>query len=291
MHKDVIDPVDEILDRYGIAGPWTRLTNTGVVNRVYATREVVVRIATDHPDGVRDARTESIAAPAARAVGVMTPRLIAFDDSRELIDRPFSIWERVLGETLGLLATESTPRTDTWASVGRQLAMLHTRLRSCPDPDGYLDAHPRRYDLRELLDGLLSSQRIDRRLASGTAALIEEMDPFVRTQAADCFLHNDLQPMNIMCTAQGELLAVIDWGDAGWGDPTRDFAAVPLEAMPFVLEGYTPDAAALLGSAPQARMMWDKLRAAMVARLRSSDSPLPIEQIRAYLKSGGKRTA
>jgi aminoglycoside phosphotransferase (APT) family kinase protein len=287
----VTDLVDEILKRYRFAGPWTELTNTGVVNRVYATREVVVRIATDHPDGVRDARTESIAAPAARAVGVMTPRLIVFDDSRELIDRPFSIWERVDGETLGLLAAESTPRKDTWASVGRQLAILHTRLKSCPDPDGYLDEHPRRYDLRDLLDALLSRQRIDKRLASRTRALIEEMDPFVRTQGADCFLHNDLQPMNIMCTAQGELLAIIDWGDAGWGDPTRDFAAIPLEAIPFVLEGYSPDAPGLLGSASHARMMWDKLRAAMVARVRSPDSFLPVEQIREHLDSGGKTRA
>ena len=77
------------------------LNATGLANRVYATADVVLRVATDHPDAVPDARTESVAAPAARGAGIRTPRLLAFDDSRALVNRPFSIWERVHGETLG----------------------------------------------------------------------------------------------------------------------------------------------------------------------------------------------
>jgi hypothetical protein len=42
-----------------------------------------------------------------------------------------------------------------------------------------------------------------------------------------------------MWTAQGELLAVIDRGDAGWGDPALDFDAIPLEFVPAVLEDYS----------------------------------------------------
>ena len=28
-----------------------------------------------------------------------------------------------------------------------------------------------------------------------------------------------------------KLLAFLDWGDAGWGDPTLDFAAIPCDAI------------------------------------------------------------
>jgi hypothetical protein len=59
-----IDPVDRILSANRIPGPWQRLQSTGVANRIYATQDVVLRIATDHPEAVEDARTESVAAPA-----------------------------------------------------------------------------------------------------------------------------------------------------------------------------------------------------------------------------------
>jgi hypothetical protein len=77
------------------------LPPTGLASHIFATRDVVLRLATDHPDGVVDARTESVAAPVARAAGILTPRLIAFDDTRTLVERPFSLWERVHGEALG----------------------------------------------------------------------------------------------------------------------------------------------------------------------------------------------
>ena len=63
-------------------GEWGPLAATGIANRIYATEEVVLRIAVEGDESVADARTESVAAPAARAAGVATPRLLAFDDSR-----------------------------------------------------------------------------------------------------------------------------------------------------------------------------------------------------------------
>jgi aminoglycoside phosphotransferase (APT) family kinase protein len=30
--------------------------------------------------------------------------------------------------------------------------------------------------------------------------------------------------MNLMCARDGILLALIDWGDAGWGDPALELA-------------------------------------------------------------------
>src|SRR5262245_60630470 len=132
-----LDPrvIDAILARHGISGPWKPLPSKGVANLIYATRDVVLRVATDHPEGTADARTESVAAPVAYAAGVLTPRLIAFDDSRELVAQPFSLWERVHGETLGLAKLSPVKVADVWRTVGQQLARLHSRVRECPDPN------------------------------------------------------------------------------------------------------------------------------------------------------------
>jgi hypothetical protein len=85
---------------------------------------VVLRVATDHPDAIVDARTESIAAPVARQAGILTPQLVAFDDSRMLVDRPFSLWERVLGSA-GLDLWKHT--SGVWREVG-QISHLHDRV-------------------------------------------------------------------------------------------------------------------------------------------------------------------
>jgi hypothetical protein len=58
------DPVDHILAAY--------------------TREIVLRIATDHSDAIPDARTESVAAPIARSAGILTPQRLRTDQA-ELI--------------------------------------------------------------------------------------------------------------------------------------------------------------------------------------------------------------
>src|SRR6266852_3771870 len=136
-----LDPnlVDAMLALHGIPGPWAPMPATGIVNRIYATQDVVLRVATDHPESVLDARTESVAAPVARAAGIKVPRLIAFDDSRTLVDRPYSLWERVHGETFGLFASDPRLAPATWRAVGQELATLHSRVHECPDALGWLD--------------------------------------------------------------------------------------------------------------------------------------------------------
>jgi len=100
------DPVDAILSRHGLRGPWQELPATGIANRIYATDDLVLRVAVEGSEALNDARTESVAAPVARAAGVLVPRLIAFDESGSIVDRPYSLWERAHGETLGLFALE-----------------------------------------------------------------------------------------------------------------------------------------------------------------------------------------
>lgn len=285
-HKNRLGHVSDILTYHGIKGPWEPLCATGVSNRIYATKEVVLRIATDHADALADARTESIAAPAARAAGVLTPRLLIFDDSLTLIDRPYSIWERISGETLGLLPWYVRGRRETWADVGRQLALLHTRVNECPDPLGWLDQPDRQLGLADRLAELGSASRIDIAIAREIARLIEALQPAVARTTQQRFLHNDIHDMNLMCNQEGSLLAVIDWGDAGWGDPALEFAQIPLAVMPFVIAAYEIEAPGFLGDNAEARMIWDRLGYALTAL---PDDPRLLLELRRFLRTSDDR--
>lgn len=258
----VHDPVDDILRHHGVLAPWTVLPATGVANRIYATRDVVLRVATDHPEALPDARTESVAAPIARAAGVRTPRLLAFDDSRRHVDRPYSIWERIHGETLGLMQRRAQSAT-TWIEVVEQLAVLHRGADACPDPNRWLDEPERERDLRPLLARVASAGLLTPHEAEDVEQWMRALEPAIAVTPTPRLLHNDIHAMNVMCTAEGRLLAILDWGDAGWGDPTLDFARIPLAAIPAALAVYERDAPGLLGERPEARILWDKLHHAL----------------------------
>ena len=251
------DPVDAILAHHGLQGPWQQLPATGIANRIYATDDLVLRIAVEGQEALDDVRTESVAAPVARAAGVCVPRLVAFDDSGTVVDRPYSLWERVHGETLGLFAPEPCSCPATWRAVGRQLALLHNRVQDCPDPHGWLDRPARELHLEERVASLAAAATIDPALAGEFDRAAKALRPALQGPLTVRFLHNDIHAMNVMCARDGTLLALLDWGDAGWGDPALELAQVPLDAAPFVLQGY--ESAAHLDDAAEARMLWDKL--------------------------------
>ena len=258
MHLDS-SVVDAIFARHGMSGPWKALPSHGLANRIFATDDVVLRVATDHPDGVPDARTESVAAPVARAAGILTPRLIAFDDTRALVDRPFSLWERVHGETLGVATLTPPQMTAVWRSVGSELAKLHLRVRACADPHGFLDQPARDHDVGGALERLAAAAKVDVDTHRRLERLAEELRPRVPGTSESRFIHDDIHAMNVMCSSNGELLAIIDWGDAGWGDPASDFAAIPFDFVPSALQGYEDEAPGQLGPDPEARMLWNML--------------------------------
>jgi aminoglycoside phosphotransferase (APT) family kinase protein len=281
--------VDAMFAAHGITGPWEVLPATGLANDIFATRDVVLRVATDHRDGISDARTESVAAPVARAAGIRTPRLLAFDDTRAVVDRPFSLWERIHGETLGLAGLSASAAARAWREVGRELARLHSRVQECPDPNGYLDETARADTSGRSLERLLEAGTLD----IGTARQVGAWAEGLRTSAAEpvghCFVHNDVSPMNVMCTPAGELLAIIDWGDAGWGDPNLDFVAMPPAALPAALEGHEEEAPGLLGPSPEARVTGYRLSDTLGDLLEPERKPGALEALRRLLESGTSR--
>ena len=270
--------------RYEIAGAWERLPSTGVANWIYATRDVVLRVATDHPDGVPDARTESVAAPAAHAAGILTPLMIAFDDTRSIVDRPFSLWERIHGRTLGQMTLPSEAGTAAWRAVGRELARVHRLVTVCPDPQGYLDTQGDEPDTDRLLATLVVEERLDTGTARDIKAACREFSEIACTPDV-AFTHGDMHRMNVMCDDGGKLLALIDWGDAGWNDPMLDFASMPLDAIPAAVAGYEAEAGEPLDTASRARLIHGKVVSALDHFVRHPERVLDGDAIRRFARS------
>jgi aminoglycoside phosphotransferase (APT) family kinase protein len=189
----------------------------------------------------------------------------------------------VYGHTLGAFHGD---RTGTWSHAGCQLALLHSRVEECPDPLGWLDTPGRELDLAERLDELLRTGGIDCESARQLASWIEELRPAVAAPVTARFIHNDVHEMNVMCSEAGSLLALLDWGDAGWGDPALDFAYVPLPVLRVAMDAYEEAAPGLLGDSAESRVLWDHLAYALEAL--PSDR-CPLDELCRFLRSGDTR--
>ena len=77
---------------------------------------------------------------------------------------------------------------------------------------------------------------------------------------------------------------MIDWGDAGWGDPMLDFSAVPLAAVPPMLAGYR-DETETLDEFAEARIVWDRIRAAIRSVESNARHHLQLEELARFMGS------
>jgi aminoglycoside phosphotransferase (APT) family kinase protein len=173
---------------------------------------------------------------------------------------------------------------EVWREVGREIGRLHSGVRVCPDPNGYLDTPGREFNLDSVLKRLVDAGHTSDATAREVALLIRDLSPYISRTNSDCFVHNDLHGMNIMCSRTGDLRAIIDWGDAGWGDPALDFAAVPLDQMSAALAGYGTENRKRLGDAPEARFVWDRLHNAMDDAIENAEKLVPIAAYRRFLE-------
>lgn len=226
-----------------------RLASTGVINSIWALgHHWVLRVPKMVDEGVSDTRTESVAVPVAHAAGVRTPALVAFDESGEIVDGLYTIYERVHGVTLDVAASPAVLH-----DLGVQLAQLHRDVTSCPDPKGWLDEAGRYEDA----SGLLQAAPPEARWLEEVLARLE---PVITTTAVGelrRFVHNDVQPTNVLVTAADEAV-LVDWGDAGWGDPVEDFRTLPPQWLPTVLAGYRSVTPVDEDGTAEQRIMWDQ---------------------------------
>lgn len=241
--------------KHGLQEPLERLPSAGIVNRVYANREAVLRVAVPGDEmGEEDARTEAVAVPAALHAGIRTPLLLAFDDERDVVDAPVTVYARVHAPSLhGTGWDVADPRYVRAArETGHELARLHLTVGEVPDPHGWLEVWDLP-DARESVEAAAVAGRIDRMTADWAIRLLTRTAALPRS--APRFLHGDAQPGNLLVNLDGSLAALIDWGDAGWADPALDFPALPPQAAAHALDAYREVAPGLLGEGAEGRIL------------------------------------
>ena len=133
-----------IAEQHGLGvHAFSRLPSIGVFTAIYVLDDdLVLRVPRNHPTFVAALAKEAIAVPAARAAGVHTPPLVAFDDSLTLLPVPYAVYERVHGEPLEQLETGPRDAPAAYRALGRDLARLHGGVRP-QGPAGQLERPPR----------------------------------------------------------------------------------------------------------------------------------------------------
>lgn len=267
--------------RHGFAAERVEsMVATGMANWIFALDDAyVLRVARPAAFAGDDARTEAVAAPAAYAAGIRTPRLLVYDDTRADLDTAFTVYERVAGTPIGATTLAATAEAVAYRELGREMAAIHHRVTACDDPDGWLDT-PEPSDHRGILDAALSAGALDAATARWAAALLGRLSPALTAPARGPrrFLHGDLLPMNVMVDG-GAFVAVIDWGDAGWGDPALDFWGLPAELTEHAVAGYRE--VAELDEAAVARARAEQLSRGLRHLVEPGRRPLGLELLAA----------
>ena len=251
----------EISCRHGLDGEAASpLPEVGVFNRIYSLGDdLVLRVPRDHPAFVATARKESVAVPAAREAGVRTPRMVSFDDALDLLPVPYSVYERVHGETLGLLDLDPAEAHGAWRELGRDLARLHAGVPE-DGPTASLELEPMP-DPRPWPEEIAAEGYFTSTEARWFSDWLDRLAPVAFAPVQRRFLHGDSQTTNVMVGAGTlEYLCVLDWGGSGWGDPAWDFAGVPLRVVPCMLEGYRGGAPPDGDETVEARILWRHLQ-------------------------------
>lgn len=240
---------------------FTLLPQIGIINAIYLLNdELVLRVPRNGPGFTNQARIEGIAAPAARAVGVRTPAMVAYDDACDLLPVPYSIFERIRGETLGLLECEPADTPQTWRELGHDLALLHTRV-SRDSPAGQLKTGGPGPDPRELVEARATDGWFTGLEARWLTAWLDRLAPAATVPITPRCVHRDVQATNIMVRPKSlDYLVLLDWGCTGWGDPAWDFFGMPLRAVPHILAGHRAVAPLDSDEGGEERILWRHLQ-------------------------------
>lgn len=240
-----------------------QLPSFGITNTIYLLgEEVVLRVPRDRPRFIQTAYHEAIAAPIAYAIGLRTPRLLAFDDARDLLPVPYTLYERAPGLALGAACDDPALAAEAWRALGRELARLHmTTERRGRAAELELDDPP---DPREWAERLAREGYITATEARWLDGWLERLAPAALADVTPRLLHADTQATNIMVQPETlSFVALIDWGDARWGDPARDFIGMPPRAAPWAVQSYREACPSCALDGLEARVMWHNLALAL----------------------------
>lgn len=213
----------------------------------------------------RAARDEYLLLQFLHSLGVLVPAAVYLDESSALFPQPFLVMEYIEGK-MDFQAVNLERRLEQFAA---RLAQIHQIEGFHPDlaflPQKAVECPETNQKQPSLTEPLLQTTRIQ--------AILEQAGRPARRNAL-VLLHGDYWPGNVLW--QGEqLAAVIDWEDAGIGDPLIDLAISRLDlawifgidAMRAFTEQYQTRAKIDATALPY----WDLCAALRLARLAGQD--------------------
>jgi hygromycin-B 7''-O-kinase len=243
-----------------------QLADIGFVNRVYLIGSDLVLRITKNVGDAEDALTETVAVPVAVEAGLKTPALIEFDDSKSIFQSVVSLYEKSEGLTMGRQSLSLGELPSLYLEVGEQLGILHREVKVCSDPNGYLDI-PESFNPRALLDHARTSRKVEAVSFDWVSRWLDILEPGITPRPDNVFLHNDLHSFNVMVHLEPlRLSAILDWGDAGWGDPALEFGTMPIWAVDWILSSYEKSFRPV-DEGFFARLLWHDLGAALEASI------------------------
>ena len=177
---------------------------------------------------------------------VPVAEVVAFDDSRTVIDRDFILMERLPGMPWTEIGTVNEDRV--LGQVGEHLAQTH---RITAEEYGYLGSHrpmapspswaeafTTMWDL--LIEDVAGVGFYDSAESEMLRALLRRHHALFDREVPSSLLHMDVWHQNILLDDTGAVTGLIDWDRALWGDPEIEFAVLDYcgISQPAFWEGY-----------------------------------------------------
>ncbi|MDQ2985644.1 MAG: aminoglycoside phosphotransferase family protein [Armatimonadota bacterium] len=232
-----VEFIREIAGKHGIQGEPTLMPASGMVNEAWLLDDRFVLRINIVDDADDEPAREAFVVPIVRAAGVRSPELIAVNTNKEAAGCLYTIYAKADGELLGHLEESPELFNATYRELGRELALLHSI--QIPEDQVHFLRKSSSFDAAVQLEktadaGKLLSADIDH-----VEKAIEKLAGRMGEGSRRAFLHQDIHPWNMFVDRTSrELTAIIDWGDAAWGDPAGEFSSMPLTAFPEMLAGY-----------------------------------------------------
>ena len=165
---------------------------------------------------------------------VPVARILAYDDSRALLDRDYLLMERLPGRPLSRACLGSRQIEGVLEQVGSHLAQLHALVA---DRYGYLGAHHPMSPQstwadafvvmwNKLLDDIVACGGYSREEAGALRRLLRVYRPHFDRPVPASLLHMDVWSENILVDDSARVTGLLDLDRALWGDPEIEYAVL-----------------------------------------------------------------
>jgi aminoglycoside phosphotransferase (APT) family kinase protein len=268
VEGDLRERIAAVAARHGLAlGAARPAARVGAHSTVYLLPEAALKVAQTGPEAGAAVRRDAAVAPVARAAGVRVPRLLAFDDTGDVLSAPYAVFERVRG---GPLASPRAGREEigaAWRALGRDLALVHDRADASGAPP--LAALARfaqspEVDPRPWAEVAATAGHLGTADSNRLIGLLDRLAPAALAPISPRWGHGDVNAGNVLADPPRRgYLALIDWAGSVWLDPAWDFASAPLAAVPHILAGHRDVAPLPADETAEARILWCRLQHAL----------------------------